>query len=277
MLSIHTRLIATLALALPLAAEAQSARRPAPPPDPLFGHTISVTGGLGYAAPETVLRFDAADGTPGTTLDGEDDLGLDDSERADRLEVTLRPRPRHRLRIGYASLPGERRAIEVIDQDIRFGDDLYFAGETVESRFRMRAWSASYAYSVVRRGRFEIGLSGGVTSIGVRAEAGVPARAIGESEEFTVLAPQAGLDASVRFSPRWYGELRYQYFKVQDPDADGQLTQVDAAVMYQINTNLAAGLGFSLFDGDVEFTDPGESSLYRQRSDSFLLMIRAGL
>jgi opacity protein-like surface antigen len=266
-----------LLLLLPAAAEAQAARRGAPPPDPMLDHTISVTGGLGYASTETRLRFDASDGTPGTPLDGEADLGLDEGSRADRLEVTLRPRPRHRVRLAYDALPGERSASAVIGEDIRFGDDIYLAGETVETRFRLRAWSGSYGYSIVRNPRVEFGVSAGVASIGVRADVGVPARQVGESEEFTVLAPQAGIDVTVRFTDRWYGEARYQYFRLQESDADGQLTRADAAVMFQVNPHLALGLGYTFFEGDIEFTDPGESSRYRQRSDSILLLIRAGL
>ena len=111
----------------------------------------------------------------------------------------------------------------------------------------------------------------------MRAEVGVPARLVGESDEYTVLAPQAGIDVTVRFTDRWYGEARYQYFRLQESDADGQLTRADAAVMFQVNPHLALGLGYTFFEGDIEFTDPGESSRYRQRSDSILLLIRAGL
>jgi hypothetical protein len=273
----RSRAFLAIALALPLAAEAQSARRPVTPPDPLFDHTISVTGGIGIASPETVIRYDASDGTPGTTIDAEDDLGFDDQDMATRLDITLRPRKRHRVRLGLVALPGDRSASQVIEEDIRFGDDVYLAGETVESKLRLRAWSASYGYSFLRQPRYEFGVSVGFTSIGLLAEAGVPARGVREREEQTVPAPQVGADLSFRISPRWYAEARYQYFKVSADDASGRLTQLDAAVMFQVNPNLAVGLGWTSFDGDVELREAGDSGLFRQKTDSFLLQVRAGL
>ncbi|MCU0977052.1 MAG: hypothetical protein MUC71_12205 [Steroidobacteraceae bacterium] len=266
-----------LLLALPAAADAQATRRGASPPDPMLDHTISVTGGLGIASSETVIRYDASDGTPGTELSAEEDLGFDDQEMASRLEITLRPRKRHRIRLGLVALPGERSARQVIEEDIRFGDDVYLPGETVESKLRLRAWSASYGYSFVRQPRVEFGVSVGVTSIGLLAEAGVPARGLREREEQTVPAPQVGADVSFRISPRWYAEARYQYFEVSADDTNGRLTQLDAAVMFQVNPNLALGLGWSAFDGDVELREVGDSGVFRQRTDSFLLQVRAGL
>jgi hypothetical protein len=273
----RSTLLLSLALALPLAAEAQSARRPAPPVDPLFDHRLSVTAGLGYGSLDTTLRIDASDGAPGTTLSAEEDLGLDDADLADRLEVTLRPRKRHRIRLGLAALTGDRRGSTVAEEDLLVGDDVFTAGETVDSRVRMRAWSASYAYSFLRRPRYEIGLSLGYTSVGLTAEAGVPSRGIRQRFEETVPAPQAGVDASFRFNRRWYAEARYQYFKVSEDDASGRLTQWEAAVMYQFNEHLSAGLAFTSFDGEVEFTEPGDSALFQQQTDSVLLQVRAGL
>lgn len=270
-------LLPCLLLLLPVDADAQSARRQAPPPDPLFDHTLSVTGSLGYASTDTTVRLDASDGTPGTVLDAEDDLGLDEQDVAERLEITLRPRERHRIRLALAALPGDRRASVVPDEDLRVGDDVYAAGETLRSKLRFRAWSASYAYSVLRQPRFEVALSAGVASIGVLAETAVPERGASERFEETVPVPQLGVEASFRVTPRWYAEARYQYFDLSASDARGRLTQLDLAVMFQVNDHLSAGLGYALFDADADFRDPGDSGLFRFRTDGVMLVIRAGL
>lgn len=270
-------LLPALLLMLPLHADAQSARRPAPPPDPLFGQTVSVTGSIGYASTDTTVRLDATDGTLGSVLDAEDDLGLDEQDVAERLEITLRPRERHRVRLALSALPGDRRGSVVPDEDLRVGDDVYAAGETLRSKLRFRAWSASYAYSVLRRPRFELALSAGVTSIGVLAETAAPARGASERFEETVPAPQLGIEASFRVTPRWYAETRYQYFDLSASDASGRLTQLDLGVMFQVNDHLAAGLGYVLFDAEADFREPGDSGLFRFRTDSVMLVIRAGL
>lgn len=272
-----TRLLCCLLLLLPVAAVAQPARGTAPPRDPLFDDRLSVTVGVGAAWPETLVRYDASDGTRGTPLEAENDLGFDERETVTRLDVALRPRARHRLRLGLVALPDPRRATTVIAEDIRFGDDVYFAGDTVKSTLRLRAWSASYGYSFVRSPRLEIGASLGVTSLGLLAEAGVPARGLREREERTELVPQGGVDAAYRFGPRWHGEARYQYFELSGDDARGRLTQAEAAVMFQINPHLAAGLSYTDFDASVDLREPGDSARYRQRSGSVMLVVRAGL
>jgi hypothetical protein len=270
-------LLVPLAFLLAQAAAAQSVRRPAPPPDPLFDHTISVTGGFGLASPDTLIRYDASDGTAGTPLVAEDDLGFDDRENATRLEITLRPRKRHRLRLGLVALPEERSASEAIAEDIRFGDETFFAGETVQSKLRLRAWTVSYGYSFFRHPRFEAGASLGVASLGLLAEAGMPARGLREREEQTVPAPQAGVDLSFRITPRWYAEARYQYFRVDSSDVSGRLTQAEAAVMFQVNPHLAAGIAWTDFDVSVDLREVGDSGRFRQQTDAVLLQVRAGL
>jgi hypothetical protein len=47
--------------------------------------------------------------------------------------------------------------------------------------------------------------------------------------------------------------------------------------MFQVNDHLSAGLGYALFDADADFRDPGDSGLFRFRTDGVMLVIRAGL
>ena len=263
-------------LLLPAVADAQSARR-AVPPDPLFDHRVSVTLAAGFAPLSTSVRLDGADGTPGTLLSGEDDLALAGDGVALGFDLTLRPRPRHRVRLGLEPLPGNRRARVALEEDIRFGDEVYLAGETVQSSLRLRAWSASYLYSILRIPSAEVALSFGLASLDLRAEAGVPARGVREREETWVPAPQLGAEATLRFSRRWYGELRYRYFDADLDDNRGTLYRIDLGVMYQLNPQLAVGLAVTRFDVEAERVESGDTGLFRQRTDSVMLAIRAGL
>lgn len=261
-------------LAAPGAAGAQD-RYGQPEPDPVFDATVAITGSLGYSWTDSTLRLDASDGTPGTNLDGERDLGLDANEMTGRLDVVLRPRPRHRLRLGLSYLPSDRSASKVTDQDILFGDNLYAVGDEVRSKLRVRSWSAAYAYSFLRSSRAEIAGSIGVTSIDFMAEVGVPSRRLKETEERAFPAPQLGLEAVVKFTERWYGEARYQYVHVNASNASGSLGQLDAAVVFQFDRNIAAGLGYTQLDGDVRRSKPGDSGRLAYSTGGPQLFLRA--
>jgi hypothetical protein len=266
-------LLATLAV--PVAAQAATWREEPPPPDPVFDHTITLSAGVGYASQSTMVRLDASDGTLGTSLDAERDLGLAESEATGRLELILRPRPRHRIRAGFNYLPTDRKGRVELDQDIRFGDQVYLAGETVESKLRLRSWWMSYGFSFLRLPRAEVAASLGVTSLDLYAQAGVPARAVRETEERTVPAPQFGLDATFKLSERWYAEARYQYVDINQDQGNGTLRQLDAAVIFQFDPNIAVGLGYSRFDLKAEIRDTGDSGSFSYAANSPQLFLRA--
>ena len=47
--------------------------------------------------------------------------------------------------------------------------------------------------------------------------------------------------------------------------------------MYQLNPQLAVGLAVTRFDVEAERVESGDTGLFRQRTDSVMLAIRAGL
>jgi len=272
----QTAVLVPLLLLAAATAQAQDARRGAPPVlDPVFDHRVTMSASLGWSSTDTTVRLDAADGTPGTELDAEDDLGLDDAELSGRAELVLRPRPRHRVRLGLNYLASDRTAKTVLEEDIRFGEEVYLAGETVDSALRLRTWSMAYGYSFLRFERVEVAASLGITSIDFDAEAAVRARGVSEREERSAPAPQLGLEAAFRVYRNWYAEARYQYVDIDVDEGTGTLTQLDAAVWWQFDTNLAAGLAYTSFDVDVESRDPGDTGLFQYQTDGPQLFIRA--
>jgi hypothetical protein len=246
------------------------------PPDPVFDATIAITAGLGYSWTDSTMRLDASDGTPGTPLDGERDLGLDGNEISGQLEVVLRPRPRHRIRLGLNQLPSDRSAEHVAAGDIFFGDNVYVAGDELHSELRIRSWSAAYSYSFLRSPQAEVAASVGVTSIDLYAEVGVPARGLKETEERSLPAPQLGIEATLRFSDRWYGEARYQYVRLNASNVSGSLSQMNLALAFQFHPNIAAGLSYAQFAGDIRKQQSGDSGRLAYSNRGPQLFLRVG-
>ncbi len=76
---------------------------------------------------DTDIRIDPTLATPGTLINAEDDLGLDDSKLLPLAEITLLPGERHLIRLSGFSL--RRSARTVIDRTIVFDDQTYRPGE----------------------------------------------------------------------------------------------------------------------------------------------------
>jgi hypothetical protein len=187
----------------------------------------------------------------------------------------LRPRPRHRVFLALGYLPSDRSASQVTDRDLLVGDNVYAAGDEVRSKMKIRTWSAAYAYSILRTPRSEVAVSAGVTSIDLYAEVNVPARELEEIEERSLPAPQLGVQGTLRFDDRWYGEARYQYVRLNASGVSGSLGQFDATVSFQFHPNLAVGLGYTQFVGNIQREQSGQPGRLAYSTSGPALFLRA--
>jgi len=71
----------------------------------------------------TDLRLDERDGSTGTELSAENDLGMKDSKSEGRAELMFRLRERNRLRVDYMKLG--RNGDQVLNQQIHFGNQTF--------------------------------------------------------------------------------------------------------------------------------------------------------
>lgn len=210
----------------------------------------------------TDARFDSDAGTPGTPFSGEDDLGLDDEANQGRMEVMLRLRERHRVRIDYLKL--DRYAENNLTRPIVYRNTTYFTGDRVLSDFNVRMLGLTYAGSVLRRERYEIGVGLGLHLLEAAAAAEVPARNVSERGSGVGVLPTLAVDGSWRISQRWALTGRAQYLSVSSSDVEGRFADYHFDVQYRWRPNLAIGLGWSLLMLDVEISDadlPGRVAL----------------
>jgi len=111
----------------------------------------------------TTLRLDSATLGNGTTIDFERDLGQDSKKTSFRTQGYWRF-GRHG-RFDFGLLTYVRSASHTITKDIQFGDHVYRAGATVDSRFSVTEVDAYYAYSFVNTGQLELGAKLGISAL----------------------------------------------------------------------------------------------------------------
>ncbi len=254
----HWALCLTLSVPVALAAPLRGAKQV---PSPITDR-FAVRGIYFQPKLTTDARFDSDAGTPGTPFSGEADLGLDDEANQGRMELMLRMRDRHRVRIDYLKL--DRYGESTLTRPIVYRNTTYFTGDRVLSDFNVRMLGLTYAGSVLRRERLELGLGLGLHLLEAAANAEVRARNVNEEGSGVGVLPTLAVDGNWRISSRWALTGRAQYLAVSTSDVDGRLADYHLDVQYRWRPNFALGIGWSKLTLDVDITDadlPGRVAL----------------
>lgn len=249
-----------LVVGLPVAFAAPS-REPKPVPSPITDR-FALRGIYFQPTLTTDARFDSDAGTRGTPFSGEADLGLDDEANQGRIELMLRMRDRHRVRIDYLKL--DRYGESTLTRPIVYRNTTYFTGDRVLSEFNVRALGLTYSGSVLRRERVELGIGLGLHVLEAAANAEVRARNVSEQGSGIGVLPTLAVDGSWRISSRWALTGRAQYLSVSSNDVDGRFGDYHVDLQYRWRPNLAMGIGWSRLTLDVDIGDsdlPGRVAL----------------
>ena len=209
----------------------------------------------------TDIRSDASDGTQGTPISGEDMLALPDSMQQGGIDLMFRLLERHRIRAGFYQQ--NRSGDTVLQETIRFGDDVYQADDRVLTDMDLRQLDVVYTYSFLRRETVEIGAGLGIHLLQIDGRIEAPATF--ESEEDSVAGPFATLavDGTWRFTPRFSLNARANYFKGDADEVRGSYMNWHADVQFRWKRNFALGAGYTYTRMFVDSTDSGDSGTFR--------------
>jgi hypothetical protein len=240
--------------------------------DTPFNDNVRLTAGLLSATADTELRLDADDGTTGTPVSGEDDLGLADRGEFADIEAEVRIRERHFVRFNYFRL--DRAATTTITRQIQFGNDTFEPGDEVETTLDLREFTATYAYRFVRKPRFELYGSFGLHLTEFVAEGRVRARGLREDEREVAPLPALGLGAEVAFTNRIFMSAFVDYLQANVDDFEGEILDARITALYRFTRNLSAGLGYFLLERKVDSFDPDDSGHFRLTDSGAELFLR---
>jgi hypothetical protein len=253
-----------------VAAVAAAEPRPIPVPPSQRDRTVPspitdrfhLRGTYFNASAATEVRVDPTATTPGTELDAESDLGLDDQIDQGRIELMFRLRERNRIRMDFFKL--DRYGEAILDEQIVFGDEIFDVNDRVVSTLDLRMLTFTYTYSFLRRERVELGGGLGIHLMETEARGEVPAEFQREEEAQGGALPSLALDFAWRISPRIALAARGQYFTADIDDFEGSLGDYHVDVQYRLRPNFALGLGFSSISLELDVTDadnPGRFGL----------------
>jgi len=227
------------------------------------------------ASIDTKLRIDESLELPGTDIDAEDDLGLDDSDLMPQAEITLLPGEHHLLRL--SGFNTRRSASHVIDEEIFFDDEVYEAGERVDSQLDLTMFGLTYGYRFIAHDRGELTATFGIQIASVDANAVVRSRVVREAESGVAPLPMIGLEGRFDFSSRWSAEARLQYLSANIEDVDGSIMDARLALTWRANPYLVFGLGYRSFALEVDSKSEDNPGLVDLKLSGPLLFARASL
>jgi len=224
------------------------------------------------ASVTTELRLDPNTIIEGSTLSGEDDLGLDDQVDQGRMEFDIRMGNRNHVRIDYFKL--NRFSEQPLPRDIIFGDLIFEEGTNFRSRMDWRVLTLTYTYSLFKSERFEGGLGFGIHLIEAQAEGGEPGTLNREEASEVGIFPTIAANLAFRISKRWSITARGQQFSASPEDFEGKMADYHADIQYRWRKNFAIGLGYTILETDVQVLDSDQPLMFSLKTTGPELFFR---
>ncbi len=206
---------------------------------------------------DTRARWQVSNAPVDPAIDLEDTLGLEEKQTRARLEVVFRVGKRSVLSLEYIRL--RRDAIQtVLVEDIMWGDEIFMAGATVESDFDTDVYKLGWTWSVVKKPRFDLGLTAGISAVdiaagirGIATAAGGPGTPDFRSEEEEkILAPIPVL--GIRLAGNLLHDLflrgHIQYFRYKDDKLGAEFIDALVAFEYIPFEHVGFGAGYDFFE-----------------------------
>lgn len=227
------------------------------------------------ASPTTQMRVDESPTLPGTQINAEEDLGLEDFQLLPQVELTLLPGERHLVRLSAFAM--HRSADKFIEREISFDNEDYQIGERVDSLLNLTMFGLTYGYRFVVHRRGELSATFGLQIADVEANAVVRSRVVRESESGVAPLPLLGFEGRFDFTQRWAMEARAQYLTVNADQVNGSILDGRLVLTWRLNPYLALGLGYRTFRIDVDSADEDTPGFVDLSVNGPLLFVRASM
>ncbi|QTC90700.1 hypothetical protein [Brevundimonas goettingensis] len=189
----------------------------------------------------------------GTDISLESDLNLADRETLPDLFLGARLGSRWTITGEYFAL--DREGSVGLQREIVFDDVTYPVGVTLNSAFDTSVYRLSAAYSFIHNDRAEVGVSLGahVTTFDLQLEGkgyigSASLQALRRERDVLAPLPTLGLYAGYRITPRLSVGGRFDYMSLGVGDYDGELTNAQATISWQLFRNVGVGAMYRYVD-----------------------------
>ena len=208
---------------------------------------------------DTRVRLDASDGSTGTTIDFEQNLGMSDTETLPGINLGWRFAKKHQLNLTSFKL--DRSGSQVTTTEIRFGDETFPVDLPISSFMDMKVTSIHYSYSPIFDERKEVALNLGLSVQDITF--GLLGNVLGIIEVesgITAPVPTIGLDAKYVFTDKWngrigFGALSFDLAVSDENELSGEVFNGYATIQHNTFEHVYFGLSLTYFEVRVNWNE----------------------
>lgn len=206
-----------------------------------------------WASVDSSIRAEPRDATvPGTTIDFEQDLDLDDSKALPAIYAGARLGNNWVIGAEYYSL--NRKSTVNIPRQIVFDNVTFPVNVQVSSKFDTDIYRFTVGYAFYRTDDAEIGGAIGLhaTSFETKLSGALAiapnAQIVTRRRKALAPLPTVGLFGSVRVAPKVTASARADYLSLSVDNYDGRLLNAQAAITYRVFDNVGIGAAYRYVD-----------------------------
>ena len=227
------------------------------------GDRLRLSLGAMHVSSSTTLRADSSSQTQGTSIDGEDEFGLDKSDFEPKFQVKVRVATRHRFSFDYFTLDRSGNST-VTGAPIVFRDVTFVPGDPLQTHLNLTTFGITYEYSFWHSETLELAATLGAhaTDISAMAKVQTATRHIIQTDDQAGPVPTIGFDAAWVLSKRFYVEGSAQYLKVHVNDLDGSLGFYEFNGLYRFRPNVSFALGYTDVRAHLASTRSSQAGLF---------------
>lgn len=213
-----------------------------------FDDTFMVGIGAFYAKASTNASYNSDLGI-GTNVNFEDMLGLEDRANVGLLDFRWQFAEKWALSAEYFDL--RRTGSKTLQEDIKWGDEVYTFGTKVDSKFNIWDTRAMVDWSFYKRQDAAVGVGLGLHIMALSASINGTGF---DKEEADVLAPLPVVSAHARLamSDAWALAMRVDWLSVNYQEYSGDLRSTGIDVLYQPFRHVGFGMGYRSLQLDVK-------------------------
>jgi hypothetical protein len=223
---------------------------------------IRVSLGAMHVSNSTTVRADSSAGVVGTVVDGEQTLGLDESDWEPKFQAVVRVAERHRIVFDYFTL--DRNGSTTVKSPILFRDVTFVQGDPLQSNLSLRSFGLGYEYSFWHSEQLEIAGVLGIhdTDVSALAKVDTPTRHVTQSDDQAGPVPTLGIDATWVISKRFYVNLRGQYLTAHIDNVSGKLGFYDFDFLYRFRANVSFAVGYTEITTHIDSDHGTQTGLF---------------
>ena len=231
---------------------------------PWFVERFKLSAGFFLPVNNTNIKV-GVDGSDGTDVDFENDLGLAKNIGTFLANFQWRISRRSRISLSYAKI--NRSSTITLKKDITFEDQTFPENSSVNSFFNTSIYQLSYGYAIISKPKFEAGLEIGTHLVSVKT--GISQNGTGgtitKSSDFGVIAPlpDLGIWGGYTFTKRFALKIELDYLSLTVEDISGSIFAYNIGCTYKLIDKLDLSLGFIGLNFKVDAVKEDTSALMK--------------